>query len=69
MDRVLLVDDDTRLAEMVRTYLRSHGFDVDARSDGRSGLVAARATRRSTRSGFQASSRIRRCSSAASDSC
>jgi two-component system, OmpR family, phosphate regulon response regulator OmpR len=42
MDRVLLVDDDSRLAEMVSTYLRGHGFDVDVRSDGRSGLASAR---------------------------
>jgi two-component system, OmpR family, phosphate regulon response regulator OmpR len=43
MDRVLLVDDDTRLAEMVATYLRGHGFEVDPRPDGRTGLAAARA--------------------------
>lgn len=41
MDRVLIVDDDTRLAAMVASYLRSHGFEVDTRSDGASGLAMA----------------------------
>jgi two-component system phosphate regulon response regulator OmpR len=45
MERILLVDDDTRLAAMVVSYLRGHGFEVDPRPDGRSGLLAARATR------------------------
>jgi DNA-binding response OmpR family regulator len=39
---VLVVDDDTRLAEMVATYLGGHGFVVDVRRDVRSGLQAVR---------------------------
>ena len=30
-DRILLIEDDTRLAEMVRDYLGGAGFRVDAR--------------------------------------
>jgi two-component system, OmpR family, phosphate regulon response regulator OmpR len=43
MDRVLLVDDDVSLAEMASTYLLPHGFEVEVRTDGRSGLQSARA--------------------------
>jgi two-component system phosphate regulon response regulator OmpR len=43
--RVLLVDDDTRLAAMVASYLANHGFEVDTRSDGASGLLMARTGR------------------------
>lgn len=39
--RVLLIDDDERLAEMLGTYLRSRGFVVELRADGQSGLNAA----------------------------
>jgi len=39
--RILVVDDDTRLAEMVQTYLGGRGFQVDLRHDGVSGLAAA----------------------------
>jgi DNA-binding response OmpR family regulator len=42
--RVLLVDDDERLAEMLGSYLRSRGFVVEHRGDGTSGLHAAAAT-------------------------
>jgi len=45
MDQVLVIDDDTRLADMVATYLGQHGFQVDARADATSGLAAARARR------------------------
>lgn len=38
--RILIVDDDDRLAEMLGTYLRSRGFEVEQRSDGASGLRA-----------------------------
>jgi DNA-binding response OmpR family regulator len=38
--RLLLVDDDARLAEMLGEYLRSRGYDLDACGDGESGLVA-----------------------------
>ncbi|MFM2421052.1 MAG: hypothetical protein RL385_5775 [Pseudomonadota bacterium] len=39
--RVLLIDDDLRLAEMLSTYLRGRGFDVIHCADGASGLRAA----------------------------
>jgi DNA-binding response OmpR family regulator len=29
MSRLLLIDDDTRLTDMVGSYLRAHGFEVD----------------------------------------
>ena len=38
--RILIVDDDERLAEMLTAYLRSRGFEVDHRADGGSGLRA-----------------------------
>jgi len=38
--RVLLVDDDERLSDMLATYLRSRGFVVEQRSDGHAGLLA-----------------------------
>src|SRR4051812_45603543 len=38
--RVLLIDDDERLAEMLGTYLRSRGFVVEHRADGAAGLAA-----------------------------
>jgi two-component system, OmpR family, phosphate regulon response regulator OmpR len=41
--RVLLVDDDERLAEMLGSYLRARGFAVEHRADGTSGLSAAAA--------------------------
>jgi two-component system, OmpR family, phosphate regulon response regulator OmpR len=43
--RILLVDDDDRLAEMLGTYLRSRGFEVELRADGVSGLRALEASR------------------------
>jgi DNA-binding response OmpR family regulator len=33
-DRVLLIEDDPRLSELVRTYLRSNGFDVSVEHRG-----------------------------------
>ena len=39
--RILLVDDDTRLAKMVATYLRGHGFEVTTR-DRRSEAASRR---------------------------
>lgn len=39
-ERLLIIDDDTRLAELVRTYLGERGFVVDARHDAASGLDA-----------------------------
>jgi two-component system phosphate regulon response regulator OmpR len=38
--RLLLIDDDERLAEMVTTYLRSRGYAVEHRADAASGLQA-----------------------------
>jgi two-component system, OmpR family, phosphate regulon response regulator OmpR len=38
--RVLLVDDDERLSDMLASYLRSRGFVVEQRVDGRGGLSA-----------------------------
>ena len=38
--RILIVDDDDRLADMLGTYLRSRGFEVEQRGDGASGLRA-----------------------------
>jgi two-component system, OmpR family, phosphate regulon response regulator OmpR len=43
--RILIVDDDERLAEMLGTYLRSRGFEVEQRVDGSSGLRALEAGR------------------------
>ncbi len=40
MPRLLLIDDDQRLAEMVGRYLSSHGWEVDRRADARSGKAA-----------------------------
>lgn len=38
--RVLVIDDDERLSEMLATYLASRGFSVERRFDGRSGIEA-----------------------------
>jgi two-component system, OmpR family, phosphate regulon response regulator OmpR len=38
--RVLLIDDDRRLAEMLKEYLASRGYSVEHRGDGREGLAA-----------------------------
>jgi two-component system phosphate regulon response regulator OmpR len=43
--RVLLIDDDERLADMLGQYLRSRGFEVEHRADGNSGLRALAAGR------------------------
>ncbi len=42
-DRVLLVDDDDRLAAMLATWLGQRGVVVERAPDGRSGLARARA--------------------------
>ena len=39
--RVLVVEDDSTVAEVVSTYLRNEGFDVTWESDGQAGLDAA----------------------------
>lgn len=41
MTRLLMVDDDTELCEMVGEYLKIEGFTVDAVHNGASGLQAA----------------------------
>jgi DNA-binding response OmpR family regulator len=43
--RVLVIDDDARLSEMVRVYLGQAGFAVETRADGASGIEAATAAR------------------------
>jgi DNA-binding response OmpR family regulator len=40
-DRILIIDDDARLADMVGGYLSRAGFAVDARHTGVSGIDAA----------------------------
>lgn len=41
MERVLLVDDDLELVEMMKDYLQQEGFAVDTANDGATGLAAA----------------------------
>ncbi len=41
MPRVLLVDDDVELSELLREYLQQEGFDTDAVHDGESGVACA----------------------------
>ena len=43
--RILVIDDDARLAEMVRTYLGQAGFAVETRATGLAGVDAAVAVR------------------------
>ena len=38
--RILLVDDDVELTDMLRAYLRREGFVVEVRHDGSAGLAA-----------------------------
>lgn len=38
--RILIIDDDARLAEMLSSYLASRGFAVEIRGDAQSGLGA-----------------------------
>jgi DNA-binding response OmpR family regulator len=40
-ERVLLIDDDDRLCEMLTRYLSGQGFAVERRGDGASGLALA----------------------------
>ena len=39
--RVLIVDDDAALAEVVSRYLEREGFEVQVATDGASGLAMA----------------------------
>jgi len=41
MNRVLLIDDDTELTEMLSDYLGAEGFTAEAVYDGESGVAAA----------------------------
>jgi two-component system, OmpR family, phosphate regulon response regulator OmpR len=41
-NRVLLIDDDTRLVEMLGGYLRTRGYQVESCGDGESGLQILR---------------------------
>ncbi|MBX3591486.1 MAG: response regulator transcription factor [Burkholderiaceae bacterium] len=41
MPKVLLVDDDVELADLLREYLQREGFDTDAVHDGASGVARA----------------------------
>ena len=40
--KLLMIEDDVRLAEMVRDYLGEHGFVLSHRESGESGLLALR---------------------------
>ncbi len=41
MPRVLVVDDEPQIVELLRTYLRREGFDVQEAADGEAALAAA----------------------------
>ena len=41
--RILIIDDDARLAEMLSSYLAARGFDVEVREDGATGMRALEA--------------------------
>ncbi len=41
LDRLLIVDDDVKLCDLVREYLGPEGFEVDAVHGGKSGLARA----------------------------
>ncbi len=41
MNRILLIDDDEELCELVSEYLTVEGFEIDAVNDGEAGLKAA----------------------------
>jgi two-component system phosphate regulon response regulator OmpR len=42
-DRILIIDDDERLAAMLASYLTARGYAVEQRADARSGLKALEA--------------------------
>jgi two-component system phosphate regulon response regulator OmpR len=42
--RVLIIDDDVRLADMLASYLRPRGFTVECRADAGSGMAALQAS-------------------------
>lgn len=41
MQRILIIEDETAIAELEKDYLELSGFDVTIESDGRKGLAAA----------------------------
>jgi two-component system, OmpR family, response regulator CpxR len=41
MDRILIVDDDVELCDLIVEFLRPEGFDIEAVHDGQQGLVRA----------------------------
>ena len=41
MQRILVIDDDVELSELVSEYVRAEGYDVEAVGDGDAGLEAA----------------------------
>ena len=45
MSRILLVDDDTELTDMLSQYLANEGFTVDSAHDGETALALARSGR------------------------
>lgn len=45
MSRILLVDDDTELTDMLSQYLANEGFTVDSAHDGETALAKARSGR------------------------
>ncbi len=45
MSRILLVDDDLRLARALSVHLRAHGYDIDLAHDGAAALHSVRAGR------------------------
>jgi len=42
--RVLIIDDDVRLADMLASYLRPRGFTIECRADAGSGMAALQAS-------------------------
>ncbi len=40
--KVLVIDDDQSIVDLLRTYLRQEGFEVDAAGDGAAGLAKTR---------------------------
>ena len=41
MDRILMIDDDIDLCELVTEYLRNEGFAIESINDGESGVAKA----------------------------
>ena len=43
MDKILLIDDDVELVEMLKEYIELEGFAVSTAHDGEAGLLALQA--------------------------